>query len=88
MHELEHGFPIADPVATFRSIPSWSAPLRPLFEQVAPDRLQEAEAAFTRLVAERSGADGLVMRALVAIGTRESGIPHGGTRLRPYRRRP
>ena len=70
VQEAEHAIPIPDPAALFRSIPSWSAPLRPLFDRLPPERLRDAEAAFIDLVVERSGTDGLAMRALIATGTR------------------
>jgi SAM-dependent methyltransferase len=68
--EVTHAFPVADPEALFRSIPSWSAPLRPLFQRLTPEQHRDGEAAFVRLMRERSSADGLAMRALIATGTR------------------
>jgi hypothetical protein len=70
VRELEHEHPVPDPEALFRSIPTWSAPLRPLFERLSPQQWAEGAAAFGRLVDREAGPDGLPMRALVAIGTR------------------
>jgi ubiquinone/menaquinone biosynthesis C-methylase UbiE len=70
VEEFEHAWPVTDPEALFRSIPSWSAPMRPLFERLTPQQTEAGAAAFVRLVGERAGSEGLPMRALVAIGSR------------------
>lgn len=67
---VEHAVPIPDPEALFRSIPSWSAPLRPVFDRLSPAQLRDGEAAFRRLVVQRATSDGLGMRALIATATR------------------
>ena len=69
---LEHAWPVEDPEALFRSAPSWSAPLRPIFEHLRLDldRLQRAADVFAALVRRHSTAEGLPMPMLVALGTR------------------
>lgn len=70
VQEFEHEWPVPDPGALFHSIPTWSAPMRPLFDALGADRLRAGAEAFERLVQERASAAGLAVRALVAVGTR------------------
>jgi SAM-dependent methyltransferase len=70
VQEIEHAWPAPDPEALFRSIPTWSAPMRPLFERLSPQQLVEGAAAFRTLVFERAGREGLAVHALVATGVR------------------
>lgn len=70
VHAIEHPWPVDDPDALFRSIPTWSAPMRPLFERLTPAQLRDGSAVFALLVQEHSGPEGLPAQALVAVGTR------------------
>lgn len=70
VQQLQHAVPIADPEGLFRSIPAWSAPMRPAFERLDEAQLTDGAAAFDDLVRERSGPDGLRLSALLAIGSR------------------
>jgi SAM-dependent methyltransferase len=69
---LSGAWRIHEPESLFHSIPSWSAPFRPIFQRLALDigRLQDAAALFAALVRRHSTAEGLPMRMLVGIGTR------------------
>lgn len=68
VRNLEHGWRIDDAEALFRSIPDWSAPLRPVFRRLDEAAMAAAAARFAELVRARSGV--LPMRALLATGTR------------------
>ncbi|MDH2444514.1 methyltransferase domain-containing protein [Amnibacterium sp. CER49] len=68
VREVEHGWRIDDAEALFRSIPGWSAPLRPVFRRLDEGAVASAAARFAELVRARSGV--LLMRALLATGTR------------------
>jgi SAM-dependent methyltransferase len=70
VQQLEHAWPVDDPEALFRSIPSWSAPMRPAFDRLDPAAVRDAAVVFRELVRDRFGADGLPTRALLAVGTR------------------
>ena len=66
---LEHAWPVEDPEALFRSAPSWSAPLRPVFDRLDPGQVDAGATVFRRIVEERfDGA--LPARALLATGVR------------------
>ena len=67
---IEHRWPVPDPEALFRSIPTWAAPMRPLFARLDPGRLRDGATAFAAFVRERSAADGVPLRALLASGVR------------------
>lgn len=57
-----------DPERFFREMPSWSCPVRPLFEMLPADRIDAAASAFAVLVADEGGlpgGDGVAMVALV-----------------------
>jgi len=61
----------ADPAGFLRSMPSWSCPVRPLFEALPPERIDDAATAFAELVAAdggTTGGAGIAMSALVATG--------------------
>jgi len=61
-----------DPAGFLRSTPSWSSPVRPLFEALPPERIDDAATAFAELVAAVGGTlggEGIAMSALVASGT-------------------
>jgi SAM-dependent methyltransferase len=68
VREVEHGWLVEDPEALFRSIPGWSAPLRPVFRRLEDAAVATAARRFAELVRERSGV--VPMRALLATGTR------------------
>jgi hypothetical protein len=62
----------ADPERFFREMPSWSCPVRPLFEMLPQEHIDTAAAAFAALVADEGGlpdGDGLAMAALVGTAT-------------------
>ena len=67
---LAHAWPVGDAAALFRSIPTWSAPMRPLFTDLDAARLEDAAGAFAALVAEHAGPEGLPTRMLLGTGTR------------------
>jgi SAM-dependent methyltransferase len=69
VRELEHAWPAPDPEALFRSAPSWSAPLRPVFRGLGPEQVAAGAAAFRDIVAQRFGG-ALPARALLATGSR------------------
>lgn len=61
-----------DPERFFREMPSWSCPVRPLFDLLPGDRIDAAAAAFADLVAAEGGlpgGEGVEMAALVGTGT-------------------
>jgi SAM-dependent methyltransferase len=61
-----------EPARFFREMPSWSCPVRPLFDMLPEDRIEAAAAAFAELVAADDalpGGEGIEMSALAAIGT-------------------
>ena len=69
--EVTHDWAVPDPVALFRSIPCWSAPLQPLFGGLETAQLGRAESAFARAVTAMSGpSGGLRMTALFGYGIR------------------
>ncbi|WP_375389170.1 class I SAM-dependent methyltransferase [uncultured Amnibacterium sp.] len=70
VQRVEHRWPVPDPEALFRSIPSWAAPMRPLFARLDEGRLRDGAAAFTELVRRGSQAAGVRLEALLAIGVR------------------
>ncbi len=60
-----------DPAAYFRGMPSWSGPVRPLFDMLPEDRIDAAAAAFADDVdaqGGRPGGPGIPMAALMATG--------------------
>jgi SAM-dependent methyltransferase len=68
---VQHAWPMTDPDGLFRSIPHWSAPLRPVFEALDAAQLARAGVAFRTLAAtEAAESDGLQMRALIGVGAR------------------
>lgn len=69
VRELEHDWPVEDPAALFRSAPSWSAPLRPVFARLEPEQADAGAAVFRSIVEERFGGV-LPARALLATATR------------------
>jgi ubiquinone/menaquinone biosynthesis C-methylase UbiE len=59
-----------DPAGFFASMPSWSTPVKPLFDLLPADRIAAAAAAFGEHVAEQGGlpgGDGIEMTALVGV---------------------
>ena len=61
-----------DPERFFREMPSWSCPVRPLFELLPASSVGDAAAAFARQVAAEdglTGGAGIEMSALVGTGT-------------------
>jgi ubiquinone/menaquinone biosynthesis C-methylase UbiE len=61
-----------DPERFFAEMPSWSCPVRPLFEMLPQDRIDAAAAAFADLVAAEGGmldGEGIPMSALVGTAT-------------------
>ena len=69
--EVTHDWVVRDPVALFRSIPQWSAPLQPVVGGLEPAQLEHAAAAFAGVVAGMSQqSGGLRMTALFGHGVR------------------
>lgn len=61
-----------DPATFFRGMPSWSSPVKPLFEMLPVERIDAAAEAFADLVEADGGAaggPGLPMSALLVSGT-------------------
>ena len=61
-----------DPAQFFADLPSWSSPIRPLFDALPADRVADAAAAFARIVHAEGGVPdgpGIDMGALVATAT-------------------
>lgn len=61
-----------DPATFFRGMPSWSSPVKPLFEMLPAERIDAAAGAFADLVEAEGGAaggPGLPMSALLVSGT-------------------
>jgi SAM-dependent methyltransferase len=57
----------ADPERFFRDIPSWSSPVRPLFDMLPPDRIDAAAAAFADIVSAEGGSTGDVGIPMTAL---------------------
>jgi SAM-dependent methyltransferase len=69
--EVTHDWVMEDPVAIFRSLPSWAAPLKGIFELLGPDKLIEASNHFADVVEEMSRpTGGLSFTSLFAYGRR------------------
>jgi SAM-dependent methyltransferase len=69
--EVTHDWAVPDPVALFRSLPRWSAPLQPLFGGLEPVQFERAAGAFGEVVAGLSRqSGGLRMTALFGHGVR------------------
>lgn len=69
---VEHPLVLADPAAFLLSIPGWSAPLRPLFDQIPNHALPSMANAFAELAAALGGGAGDVRipwTALIGTGT-------------------
>lgn len=69
--EVTRQWTFADPVRFFREMPTWSSPVKPLFDMLPPDRLDAGARAFGDLVAAADGLDGgtgIAMTALIAAG--------------------
>ncbi len=60
-----------DPARFFCDMPSWSSPMRPLFEALPDDRIGAAAASFADLVVAEGGVDGdgIMMSALLGTAT-------------------
>ena len=61
-----------DPAQFFADLPSWSSPIRPLFEHLPHDRIGDGAAAFARIVDAEGGGPsgpGIEMGALVVTAT-------------------
>jgi SAM-dependent methyltransferase len=72
VHRVEQPWHFEDPAAFFRDMPSWSSPVRPLFDLLPAERIDAAAAAFAELVAAEDGlpgGQGLPMAALAGVGT-------------------
>lgn len=70
--EVERHWHFEDPARFFREMPSWSSPVRPLFEMLPADRIEAGAAAFAELVATEGGlpdGPGIAMSALAGTGT-------------------
>lgn len=63
--EVSHDWTVRDPAALFRSLPLWAAPMRPVFDRLAPAQIERAAGAFAAIM-----ADGLRMTALFGHGIR------------------
>jgi len=70
VHSVSQWWQFDDPVRFFRDLPSWSPPVQPLFEALAPEALDRAAGAFAEIVDEGSDPEGLRADVLVAIGRR------------------
>jgi SAM-dependent methyltransferase len=69
--EVSHDWTVRDPAALFRSLPLWAAPMRPVFDRLAPAQIERAAAAFAEAMADDGQpADGLRMTALFGHGIR------------------
>lgn len=70
VERIEQRWHFEDPERFFRDMPSWSCPVRPLFEMLPADRIDAAARAFADAVAEQDGlpgGDGVAMGALAGI---------------------
>jgi len=63
--EFSHDWTVRDPAALFRSLPLWAAPMRPVFDRLAPAQIERAAEAFAAIM-----AGGLRMTALFGHGIR------------------
>lgn len=63
--EVSREWTIRDPAALFRSLPLWAAPMRPVFDGLAPAQIERAAGAFAAIM-----AGGLRMTALFGHGIR------------------
>ena len=68
--EVSHDWTVRDPAALFRSLPLWAAPMRPVFDRLAPAQIERAAAAFAAIMADGRPAGGLRMTALFGHGIR------------------
>jgi SAM-dependent methyltransferase len=69
--EVTRQWTFADPARFFREMPTWSSPVKPLFDMLPPDRLDAGAEAFGDLVADADGLEGgtgVPMTALIGIG--------------------
>lgn len=72
VHRLVRRWHFEDPAGFFRAMPTWSTPVRPLFQMLPEDRIDAASAAFAELVAAEDGlpgGEGVAVAALVATAT-------------------
>jgi hypothetical protein len=70
VERVERRWHFEDPERFFRDMPSWSCPVRPLFEMLPEDRIDAAARAFAEAVAQQGGlpgAEGVAMGALVGV---------------------
>ena len=70
VHTVEQWWQFDDPTRFFLDLPSWSPPVQPLFDALAPDVLDRVASAFVGIVADASDGEGLRADVLVAIGRR------------------
>lgn len=71
VRRVERPWHFEDPARFFRDMPSWSSPVRPLFEMLPADRVDAGAQAFARVVEDeggRVGGPGIPMAALFATG--------------------
>jgi SAM-dependent methyltransferase len=72
VRRVERRWHFEQPAEFFRDMPSWSSPVKPLFDLLPPDRLDAAAAAFAAQVEEAGGTTGgvgLPVTALFATGS-------------------
>jgi hypothetical protein len=68
--EVSHDWTVRDPGVLFRSLLLWTAPMRPVFDRLAPAQIERAAAAFAEIMADGRPAGGLRMTALFGHGIR------------------
>lgn len=70
VHTIAHDWRLDDPAAFLSSAPRWSQPLRPLFDRLTPEQLdQAADACGAVLDRMSSGTGVLSCQALIGVGT-------------------
>jgi SAM-dependent methyltransferase len=72
VQRVERRWRFEHPAEFFRDMPSWSSPVKPLFDLLPPERIEAAAAAFAEEVEAAGGTPGgagLPMTALFATGT-------------------
>lgn len=72
VERIEQRWHFEDPERFFRDMPSWSCPVRPLFEMLPEDRIGAAARAFSEAVAAQGGlpgGEGVAMGALIGVAS-------------------
>jgi SAM-dependent methyltransferase len=68
VHVVARPFRPADPEQFFRRQPTWSPPVRPLFESLDPSIIDQAAAAFARLIEAENAGDGVTFDVVIGVG--------------------